>query len=146
MHGQQVVYNVPTLMRLRDAVGSVVGANYDPSHLMWMGADPIAAIDALGDAIYHVHAKDTRLEPTRAAITSRLETLPATEAHARAWNYVTLGYGHDDAFWRAFCLALRRVGYDDVLSIEHEDLLMTPVEGIAKSVDLLNRVMISQPL
>ena len=75
MHGQQVVYNVPTLHRLREAVGPVVGANYDPSHLMWMGADPIAAIDALGDAIYHVHAKDTRIEPA-VALRSRLETSP----------------------------------------------------------------------
>lgn len=145
MHGQQVVYNVPTLLRLREAVGPVVGANYDPSHLMWMGADPIAAIGALGEAIYHVHAKDTRLEPQAQALTSRLETRPATEAHARSWNYVTLGYGHDEAFWRAFCLALRRVGYDDVLSIEHEDMLMGPVEGVTKSVDLLRRVMLAEP-
>jgi sugar phosphate isomerase/epimerase len=146
MHGQQVVYSVPTLLRLREAVGPVVGANYDPSHLMWMGADPIAAIDALGDAIYHVHAKDARLEPHRLAIASRLETTPTSLAHARAWNYVTLGYGHDEAFWRSFCLALRRVGYDDVLSIEHEDVLMTPLEGVRKSVELLERVMISEPL
>ena len=59
LHGQQNVYNVETLFRLRDAVGPTVGANYDPSHLFWMGADPLAATRALGDAIYHVHAKDT---------------------------------------------------------------------------------------
>jgi sugar phosphate isomerase/epimerase len=146
MHGQQVVYNVPTLLRLREAIGPVVGANYDPSHLMWMGADPIAAIDALDDAIYHVHAKDTRLEAERMALTSRLETRPNSEAHARAWNYVTLGHGHDEAFWRSFCQALRRVGYDDVLSIEHEDATMDPVEAVAESVDLLNRVMVAQPV
>lgn len=142
MHGQQLVYSVPTLLRLREAVGPEVGANYDPSHLMWMGADPIAAIDALADSIFHVHAKDTRIESRNVALASRLETRPNDEADQRAWNYVTLGYGHDDAFWRSFCLALRRVGYDDVLSIEHEDRLMDPVEGVAKSVELLERVMI----
>jgi sugar phosphate isomerase/epimerase len=141
MHGQQVVYNVPTLLRLREAVGPAVGANYDPSHLMWMGADPIAAIAALGDAVYHVHAKDTRLEPARQALTSRLETTPTSEPGARSWNYVTLGLGHDDGFWRDFCLALRRSGYDDVLSIEHEDTSMTPEEGVRESVALLRRVM-----
>jgi sugar phosphate isomerase/epimerase len=141
LHGQQVVYNVPTLLRLREAAGPVVGANYDPSHLMWMGADPIAAIDALGDAIYHVHAKDTRLEPERQALTSRLETTPNSEVDARSWNYVTLGYGHDAAFWRSFCLALRRAGYDDVLSIEHEDASMTPAEGVRESVALLRRAL-----
>jgi sugar phosphate isomerase/epimerase len=145
MHGQQVVYNVPTLRRLREAVGPVVGANYDPSHLMWMGADPIAAIDALGDAIHHVHAKDTRLEPGRLALTSRLETTPNDQPEARSWNYVTLGHGHDEAFWRAFCQALRRVGYDDVLSIEHEDTSMTPEDGVRESVELLRRAMTSDP-
>ena len=146
LHGQQVVYNVPSLLRLRDAAGPLVGANYDPSHLMWMGADPIVAIEALGEAIFHVHAKDTRLEPTRQALTSRLENRPNAEAQARSWNYVTLGYGNDESFWRAFCLGLRRVGYDDVLSIEHEDMLMTPVEGVTKSVELLRRVMPTEPV
>ncbi|MDO0909438.1 sugar phosphate isomerase/epimerase [Streptomyces sp. DT2A-34] len=145
MHAHQVVYNVPTLLRLREEVGPVVGANFDPSHLMWMGADPLAAIETLGEAIYHVHAKDTRLEPSRQALTSRLETLPVMAAKDRSWNYVTLGYGHDDAFWRAFCLALRRAGYDDVLSIEHEDVLVAPVEGVTKTVDLLRRVMLRDP-
>ncbi|MET9684138.1 sugar phosphate isomerase/epimerase family protein [Streptomyces coeruleorubidus] len=145
MHAHQAVYNVPTLLRLREEVGPVVGANFDPSHLMWMGADPLAAIEALGEAIYHVHAKDTRLESLRQALTSRLETLPVMAAKDRSWNYVTLGYGHDDAFWRAFCLALRRAGYDDVLSIEHEDVLMGPVEGVTKSVDLLRRVALRDP-
>ncbi|MFJ9565134.1 sugar phosphate isomerase/epimerase family protein [Streptomyces fuscichromogenes] len=145
MHAHQAVHNVPTLLRLREEVGPVVGANFDPSHLMWMGADPLAAIEALGEAIYHVHAKDTRLEPARLALTSRLETLPVMAAEDRSWNYVTLGYGHDDAFWRAFCLALRRAGYDDVLSIEHEDVLMAPVEGVTKTVDLLRRVAPRDP-
>ncbi len=143
MHAHQVVYNVPTLLRLRDAVGSIVGANYDPSHLMWMGADPIAAIGALGDAIYHVHAKDTRMELERQALTSRLETRPSSEAALRSWNYVTLGHGHDEAFWRAFCAALGAAGYHDVLSIEHEDVSMEPVEAVTESVDLLRRVALT---
>jgi sugar phosphate isomerase/epimerase len=143
LHGQQVVYNVPTLLRLREAVGPVVGANYDPSHLMWMGASPLAAIEALGDAIYHVHAKDTRIEPP-VALTSRLETLPPARAAERAWNYVTLGHGHDARFWRDFCVALRRVGYDDVLSIEHEDLLQEPVEAVTESVGLLREALADQ--
>jgi len=54
---------------------------------------------------------------------------------------VTLGLGHDDAWWRKFCAALRAVGYDDVLSIEHEDMTMTPLEGVRRSVELLKRVM-----
>src|SRR5260370_17851853 len=56
LHGHQLVYNVPTLLKLRREIGTIVGANLDPSHLFWMGADPLAAIDALGDAVHHCHA------------------------------------------------------------------------------------------
>jgi sugar phosphate isomerase/epimerase len=59
MHANQLVYNVPGLLRLREAVGDAIGANFDPSHVLWMGADPIAAIMALRGAIHRVHAKDT---------------------------------------------------------------------------------------
>ena len=108
---------------------------------MWMGADPIEAIDALGDAIYHVHAKDTRIEPS-VATRSRLET--AHDAGERSWNYVTLGRGHDAAFWGGFCAALARAGYGGVLSIEHEDKMMDPVEAVTESVELLKRVTVKQ--
>jgi sugar phosphate isomerase/epimerase len=145
LHGGQNVYNVATLTRLRDACGDAVGVNFDPSHLMWMGADPIAAIEALGAAICHVHAKDTLVDARNAAINSRLETRPSVQARKRSWNYVTLGYGHGEEFWRALCLALRRVGYDGVLSIEHEDMALSPMEGVRKSVDLLRRVYIVEP-
>jgi sugar phosphate isomerase/epimerase len=144
LHGGQNVYNVATLKRLRDACGETVGVNFDPSHLMWMGADPIAAIEALGEAIFHVHAKDTRIDPRNAALNSRIETLPSVQAARRSWNYVTLGYGNGEPFWREFCLALRRVGYDGVLSIEHEDMAMSPMEGMRKSVELLRRVIMTE--
>jgi len=145
LHGQQNVYNVRTLLRLRDAVGETVGANYDPSHLMWMGADPIAAIRALGPAIYHVHAKDTRIDPAIAGLHSTIETIPGDRFQERSWNYVTLGYGHGEAWWAEFMATLAAVGYDDVLSIEHEDFMMSPVEGMEKSVALLDRVAFNRP-
>ena len=141
LHGQQIVYNVPTLIRLREAVGPMIGANLDPSHLIWMGADPIAVVDALGETIYHVHAKDTRINGS-SAVRTMLETLSllTDTPESRAWNYVTLGTGSGEQFWADFCSALARVGYDDVLSIEHEDVSVDPVEGVRSSVDLLLRV------
>lgn len=140
LHGNQVVYNPFTLTRLREVVGPIVGANYDPSHPLWMGADPLAAIRALGSAIYYVHAKDTRIEPIPAGIDGVLDTRPASEPAQRSWNYVTLGYGHGEDWWRQFCSALRMAGYDDVLSIEHEDSLLSPYEGVRKAVELLRNV------
>lgn len=141
LHGQQNVYNVETLFRLRDAVGPTVGANYDPSHLFWMGADPLAATRALGDAIYHVHAKDTRIDPVNSGINSCIDTKPVDRLRERSWSYVTLGYGHDVLWWKQFCSLLRMVGYDDVLSIEHEDASLAPLEGVRKSVALLREVI-----
>jgi sugar phosphate isomerase/epimerase len=141
LHGQQNVYNVATLFRLRDAVGPVVGANFDPSHLFWMGADPLAATRALAPAIYHVHAKDTRIDAGVASVNSLIDTTPTERMPDRSWNYVTLGYGHDLLWWREFCTSLRLVGYDDVLSIEHEDQMLPPLEGVRRSVELLRAVI-----
>ena len=145
LHGFQNVYSVRTLTRLRDAAGETVGANFDPSHLMWMGADPLAAIRALGGAIYHVHAKDTRIDPLHAPVNGVLETIPGDRWRERAWNYITLGYGHGEEWWAAFCAELAIAGYDDVLSIEHEDPMMPALEGVEKSVALLDRVALNRP-
>ncbi|TPN84273.1 sugar phosphate isomerase/epimerase [Mesorhizobium sp. CU2] len=143
LHGHQAVYNVQTLFRLREAVGETVGANYDPSHPIWMGADPIAAVRKLGSAIYYVHAKDTRVEPVPAGIDGVLDARPPNHYAERAWNYITLGYGHGETWWRQFCTALKQAGYDDVLSIEHEDMMLSPTEGMRKSVALLRNVAIN---
>jgi sugar phosphate isomerase/epimerase len=140
-HGHQLVYNVPTLLRLREAAGTMVGANFDPSHMMWMGGDPLAAIRALGSAIYHVHAKDTRVDAYNSAFTTRLETRTNEWVSERAWNYVTLGYGHGESWWRDFVLLLRQAGYNDVLSIEHEDMSMSPLEGVRKTVTFLQGII-----
>jgi sugar phosphate isomerase/epimerase len=143
LHGQQAVYNVGSLRRLRAAVGPVIGANFDPSHLFWMGADPLVAIAALGPAIHHVHAKDTRIIAENAAVNSLIDTTPMADLAARSWAYVTLGHGHDAAWWQRFCAALLAADYDDVLSIEHEDVALTAEDGVAQSVGLLRDVMVA---
>ncbi|PIB25582.1 hypothetical protein BFP76_00100 [Amylibacter kogurei] len=141
LHGSQCVYNVPTLHKLRDAVGPMIGANLDPSHLFWMGADPLAAADALGDAIFHVHAKDTMLNAPVQAVTSLLENGSLMDIPNRSWSYITLGFGHGEEWWRQFCYHLKMAGYDGWLSIEHEDVLLNSLEGLEKSVALLRGVM-----
>lgn len=145
LHGHQLVYNVPTLLKLRKEVGNVVGANLDPSHLFWMDADPLATIDALGEAIYHVHAKDTFMNKPALDLTSRLETLAHENVKDRSWSYITLGYGHGEQWWRQFCYRLRLKGYDGWLSIEHEDIVLSRMDGMRKSIDLLKRTMIEEP-
>jgi sugar phosphate isomerase/epimerase len=140
-HAHQLVYNTETLLRLRDAAGEIVGVNLDPSHALWMGGDPLLAIRQLRGAIYHVHAKDTRIDPSNTEINTLLETKPNERVAERSWNYVTLGYGHSEIWWRDFVMQLKQNGYDDVLSIEHEDYSLPPLVGVTQSVDLLNHII-----
>ncbi len=145
LHGNQLVYNVPSLLKLRAEIGSMVGANLDPSHLFWMGADPLAAVDALGEAVHHVHAKDTYLNAPVQATTSLLENGSLMNMAARSWSYITLGFGHGEEWWRQFCYRLRMNGYDGWLSIEHEDVILNSLEGLEKSVALMRDVMPTKP-
>jgi sugar phosphate isomerase/epimerase len=145
LHGNQCVYNVPSLFQLREAVGPVIGANLDPSHLMWMGADPLVAAEVLGESVYHVHAKDTFLNAPKQATTSLLENGSLMDIPSRSWSYITLGFGHGEEWWRQFCYRLKMGGYDGWLSIEHEDVLLNSLEGLEKSVTLLQNVMPSAP-
>jgi sugar phosphate isomerase/epimerase len=140
-HPGFLVYNVRTLLRLRSATGPAIAANFDPSHLWWQGADPLAVIAALGHAgaLAHVHAKDTELIADRIARDGVLETTPADRPQERAWRFRTVGLGHPEPEWAAMLAALRAAGYDGTVSIEHEDRLVDAEEGLAHAVKLLLR-------
>jgi sugar phosphate isomerase/epimerase len=136
-----LVWNPATLFRLRDAVGPTVGLNLDPSHLIWMGADPIAVARALGEAIHHVHGKDARLERGIVDINGLLETRPIEDVANRAWNYVAVGCGKDLRWWKEFFSVVRMAGYNDWVSLEMEDLTMSVEAGIRTSVDALKQTI-----
>ena len=121
-----------------------VGANLDPSHLFWQGIDPIGAVRVLGDAIHYVHAKDTQMFPANLPRTGVLDTKPYTDERNRSWMFRTVGYGHSAEWWSEFISTLRMYGYDNVLSIEHEDSLMSPDEGLAKAAALLSQLVIRE--
>jgi sugar phosphate isomerase/epimerase len=144
MHPGFVVYSPETLLRLRAIAGPAVGCNYDPSHMFWQGIDPVAAIRILGDAIFHVHAKDTQLYPANLPRTGVLDTKPYTDEQNRGWIFRTCGYGHGAEWWKEFVSTLRMFGYDGVLSIEHEDSLMSPEEGLTKAAQFLRELIIEQ--
>ncbi|PPC78646.1 hypothetical protein C4K68_03820 [Pokkaliibacter plantistimulans] len=134
-----LVWNPETLFRLRDAVGPMVGLNLDPSHLLWMGADPIASARALGDAIHHVHGKDARLERGKVDVNGLLEFKPVEDVANRAWNYVAVGCGQDLQWWKEFFSVVRMMGYNDWVSLEMEDLTMSVEAGIKTSVSALQQ-------
>lgn len=146
MHPGFVVYSPETMLRLRAAAGARIGANLDPSHLFWQGIDPIQAVRALGDAVFHIHAKDTRMYPTNVATAGVLDCKPYSDELHRSWLFRTVGYGHGPEWWADFVSTLQMVGYNDVLSIEHEDSLMSVEEGLGKAVAFLNAVLIREKL
>jgi sugar phosphate isomerase/epimerase len=146
MHPGFLVYSPETLLKLRAAAGTNIGANFDPSHLFWQGIDPCAAVRALGEAIFHVHAKDTRIYEDNSRVNGVLDTKPYGHEKNRSWLFRTVGYGHGADFWTDFVSTLQMVGYDDVLSIEHEDSLMSTDEGLAKAAAFLNQVLIKEKM
>ncbi len=141
MHPGFCVYNPETLMKLRNAVGPEIGANFDPSHLFWQGIDPVAAIRYLGDAIFFFHAKDTKVDEINTKVNGVLDTKHYGDEINRSWIFRSVGYGHDEQTWKDIMSALRMVGYDGMISIEHEDSLMSVPEGLGKAIDMLKRVM-----
>ena len=145
MHPGFCVYNPETMLRIRNEVGDTLGANFDPSHLIWQGIDPVAAIRELSGAIYHVHAKDTKIDKYNTAKNGVLDTKHYGDEINRAWVFRTVGYGNNETYWRDLVSNLRLCGYDRVLSIEHEDSLMSIDEGLKKAVDFLRPLIINDP-
>ena len=145
MHPGFCVYNTETMLRIRREIGPVLGANFDPSHLVWQGADIVTAIRELGDAIYHFHAKDTKIDPANTAAHGVLDCKHYGDELHRSWVFRTVGYGHGESFWRDVVSALRLVGYDRVMSIEHEDSLLSIDEGLEKAVAFLKPLLLSSP-
>ena len=146
MSPSDVVFNPRSLLALREAAGPQVGCNLDPSHLFWQQIDPVEVIEELGELIWHVHAKDTRLSARQVRLNGVLDPTPHAEVARRSWLFRTVGYGHDELFWREFVSALRRVGYDDVVSIEHEDDLIDPDEGLEKAAAVLRATLLERPV
>ncbi|WP_311081303.1 sugar phosphate isomerase/epimerase [Paenibacillus polymyxa] len=146
MHPGFVVYNPETLLKLREAVGDMIGANFDPSHLIWQGIDPIEAIKKLGRerAIFHVHAKDTYLDQANIRVNGVLDTKHYSEILDRSWSFRSVGYGMDTKVWKDIVSTLRAVNYDYVLSIEHEDMLASVDEGLGKAIKVLQEALFKE--
>ncbi|MET1031314.1 sugar phosphate isomerase/epimerase family protein, partial [Domibacillus tundrae] len=148
MHPGFVVYNPDTLLKLREHAGEAIGANFDPSHLLWQGINPVEAIKKLGkeNAIYHFHAKDTYLDRANIDVNGVLDTKHYSDVLNRAWTFRSVGYGQNEKMWKDIMSTLRAVGYDYVVSIEHEDMLASIDEGLGKAISLLKDVMFKEPV
>jgi sugar phosphate isomerase/epimerase len=149
MHPHNLVFNPPTLQRLVEQTNAThVGAEMDPSHLFWQGIDPVAAIEHLGDLVFHAAAKDTRINQDNVRLFGVLDdrftrtpadrnplnlgghnTLNQWPSHP-SWQFVAVGRGHGDEFWVPFLRALKAVDADMAVNIEHEDTELDQIEGL----------------
>ncbi|MFD1429201.1 sugar phosphate isomerase/epimerase family protein [Lacticaseibacillus mingshuiensis] len=146
LHGGFLCHTPYTMLKLRDAAGENIGCNLDPSHMWWQGIDPVAAVKILGEAgaLVHFHAKDTYLDQDNINLHGLTDMQPYEAMKSRAWTFRTVGYGHDMKTWSDMMSALRLYGYDYVVSIEHEDPLMSVDEGLHQAVKNLKSVLIKE--
>ena len=146
LHGGFLVHTPHTLLKLREQTCEAIGANLDPSHLWWQGIDPVGAIKILGkeNAIHHFHAKDTFIDQDNVNMYGLTDMQPYGNIQTRAWNFRSVGLGHGIQEWTDMMSALRTYGYDYVVSIEHEDPIMSINEGFATAVRNLQSVLIRE--
>jgi sugar phosphate isomerase/epimerase len=156
MHPHNLVFNPATIQRLATEIdASHIGAEVDPSHLFWQGIDPVAAIDSLGELVYNAAAKDTRINDAakiNGVLDDRFGRIAPEDPGAvsvggrytmsrwpenSSWDFVSVGRGHDVAFWTRFLQALERVDPEMAVNIEHEDLELDQLEGLRAAAQTL---------
>lgn len=156
MHPHNVVYNPATMLRLATEIDAThVGAEMDPSHLMWQQIDPIAAVEHLGGLVYNAAAKDIRMndaarvngvlddrfgrvaqdDPAAVSLGGRYTLSRWPEQSS--WDFVAVGRGHDTAWWGRFLAALEAVDPDMAVNIEHEDQELDQLEGLRSAAETL---------
>jgi len=144
IHPGMLIFNVETMLRMRNETGPAMGANLDPSHLFWNGVDPVIAVRKLGKAIHHVHGKDCYVDAANISVNGCNDHKPYHLIPDRSWTFRTIGYGHDLKFWKDFVSALQLAGYDYVISIEHEDAMMSVEQGLSKALKVLKDAVITE--
>ncbi len=127
VHPSEIAYDLYSAERAVEAIGGheAFGFNFDPSHLLWQGVDPVRFIERFGDRIYHVHMKDVavRLDGRSGLLGSHLSFGDGR----RGWDFRSLGHGDID--FGEVIRALNRVGYTGPLSVEWEDMAMDREHG-----------------
>jgi sugar phosphate isomerase/epimerase len=145
VHPTEIAYNVETAERALEVLDHrpEFGFNFDPSHLIWQGIDPVVFIKLLGKRIYHAHAKDGEVQEDEVRRSGVLSGGSWTRPD-RGFRFRVPGWG--DVNWKRVMSALAGAGYDYVLSFEHEDPVMSPEDGCEKAISFLRPLVIGKPL
>jgi len=144
VHPSEIAYDYWTTVKTLDAIGNRpgFGLNWDPSHLLWQGVDPVGFIVDFADRIYHVDCKDTRLRPNTGRTGILGSHLPWGDPR-RGWDFVSTGHG--DMHWEDAFRALNAIGYEGPISIEWEDAGMDRLHGAAQAVEYIRSLLWKLP-
>ncbi|MBS0196934.1 MAG: sugar phosphate isomerase/epimerase [Planctomycetes bacterium] len=138
VHPTEIAYDLHTTRLALEAVGNrpTFGFNFDPSHLIWQGIDPVKFIDAYAGRIYHVHVKDAQrnLDGTSSILASHL----AFGDHRRGWDFRSPGRG--EVNFEEIIRALNRAQYHGPLSVEWEDSGMDREHGAREASAFVRRL------
>jgi len=144
VHPTEIAYNVETAGDCLKAIDNrpEFGFNFDPSHFVWQMIDPVVFIKAYGQRLYHAHAKDSELQQDALSRSGVMPNGPWMRPD-RGFRFRVPGWG--DINWRRIMTALLMVGYDFVLSYEHEDPVMSREDGVEKNIEFLKPLLIKSP-
>lgn len=144
VHPQEQAYNIETAEKTIEAIDGrkEFGFNLDPSHFVWQGLDPVIFIKKFGDRIYHFHAKDGEVVKENLPLAGTTST-GDWRRPGRGFRFRVVGWGQVE--WKRIITALSEVGYDYVLSYEHEDPVMSREDGCEKAIQFL-RPLLMKPL
>jgi sugar phosphate isomerase/epimerase len=140
------VFNVATLLKLRHAAGESVGANLDFSGIFQLDVEPTAVIKKLGEegCIYHMHGKDILIDQGNTAVNGLVDLTPYADLAHRSWSYADIGFGHDLVVWKSIAETLKAVGYNHVISIEHESPFTSAKIGVARGKQALQQILLDR--
>jgi len=138
VHPTEIAFDIVTSKRALEAVDNhpAFGFNFDPSHLIWQGVDPVKFIRAFPDRIFHVHMKDAavNLDGESSILASHL---PFGD-HRRGWDFRSLGHGQVN--FDPIIRALNDIGYEGPLSVEWEDSGMDREFGAREACEFVKKV------
>lgn len=138
VHPTEIAFDLHSAARALAAIGrrEEFGFNFDPSHLLWQGIDPVEFLRAFPDRIYHVHIKDAvvRLDGRSGILGSHL----AFGDPRRGWDFRSPGRGGVN--FEEIIRTLNQIGYDGPLSVEWEDPGMDREAGAREACEFVKRL------
>jgi sugar phosphate isomerase/epimerase len=141
MAGGYTIHNPRTLLRLREVCGETIGAAFDPAALIWQGVDCPRAIEALGEAILHFHARDCHINKREMRRNGFFSPDTSSGDKEHPYEYRIAGSGQRREYWIDMMYALQRSGYQGAISVRHEDMSLDRDEGLSKTMHFLSDII-----